>query len=212
MRRARTITTTCTAAGLLLAVATLTGCTRNESVGQSGGRINPYASTRADEASTAASMPSMLEYSDQVAEALVRRLGNIPEISQAPTRAVVELGAIENKTDTPRSDFELIQRRIRSKLINSDIASSNMKFVESVQAMDAEARRVRGGETDPLQRDYSGGETDRYDLRNTYVLRGGFFESQRGDTRRYYFEFNLVNAQDRGIVFNEPFDLAQQRR
>ena len=211
MRRAmKTATTTLTLSGLI-AAGTLTGCTRNENVGQSGGRINPYASTRGDAVSTAASMPAMLEYSDQVAEALTRRLSNMPRIANAPTRVIVELGAIENQTDTPRSDFELIQRRLRSKLINSDIASANMKFVESVQAMDAEARRVRGGETDPLQRDYGGGQTDRYDPANTYVLRGAFFESKRSDTRRYFFEFNMTNLQDREIVFNEAFDLAQQR-
>lgn len=209
MRRATT-TTTFMLAGLL-ATATLTGCTHNRDVGQSGGRINPYATTRGDEVSTSASMPAMLEYSDQVAEALARRLSNIPRIAQSPTRVIVELGAIENQTNTPRSDYEMIQRRLRSKLINSDIASANMKFVESVQSMDAEARRVRGGETDPLQRDYGGGQTDRYDPAHTYVLRGAFFESNRGDTRRYFFEFNLTNLQDREIVFNEAFDLAQQR-
>jgi hypothetical protein len=204
------LATSAVAVGAVLSLAG--GCARNESVGGSGGRINPYATTRADEASTAASMPAMLEYSDQVAEALARRIGEIPEIADSPTRVIVELGAIENQTNTPRSDFEHIQRRLRSKLVNSDIVSANAKFVEGVQAMDAEARRVRGGDTDPLQRDYGGGETDRYDPALTYVLRGGFFESNRGDTRRYFFEFNLVNLKDRSIVFNESFDLAQQRQ
>ncbi|MBK7404238.1 MAG: hypothetical protein IPJ41_06290 [Phycisphaerales bacterium] len=211
MRRALRITALA-ALGVGLGLGALGGCTRNESVGQSGGRINPYASTRADEASTAASMPAMWEYSDQVAEALARRIGQIPEISGAPTRVVVELGSIENETNTPRSDFELIQRRLRGRLLSSDIVNANVRFVESVAQMDAEAKRVRGGDTDPLQRDVSGGQTDRYDPSLTYVLRGGFFESDRGDTRRYYFEFNLVNLQSRTIVFNEPFDLAQQRQ
>lgn len=199
------------AVAALVASGSLAGCTRNTSVGQSGGRINPYASTRGDVVSGAANMPSMLEYSDQVAEALARRIGDIPEISGAPTRVIVELGGIENETSTPRTDFELIQRRLRGRLLSSDIVNANVRFVESVQQMDAEARRVRGGETDPLQRDYGGGETDRYDPRHTYVLRGAFFESRRGDTRRFYFEFNLVNLQSRTIVFNEPFDLAQQQ-
>lgn len=197
---------TMTAAGLL------TGCTRNQPVGSSGGRINPYATTRADEASEAASMAALWEYSDQVAEALASRISQIPEITNAPTRVIVELGAIENQTNTPRSDFELIQRRLRSKLFSSDIVTANVKFVESVQAMDAESRRVLGDQTDPLQRDISNSRSDRYDLGKTYVLRGSFYESRRGDTRRYFFEFNLVNIQSRAIVFNEPFDLAQQRR
>lgn len=205
MRRTTAIVT-----ASLLGGAMLGGCTHNRDVGQSGGRINPYATTRADEVSGAANMPAMMEYSDQVAEALIRRLSDIPRISNAPTRVIVELGAIENQTDTPRSDFEQIQRRLRSRLINSDIATANMKFVENIESMDAEARRLGGGD-DPLQRDYGGGRTDRYDLAHTYVLRGWFSESERANVSRYYFEFNLVNVQDREVVFNESFDLAQQR-
>lgn len=200
------------AAILVTTAGLFTGCAQNQSVGNSGGRINPYATTRADEASGAASMSAMWEYSDQVAEALARRIGAIPEITNAPTRVIVELGAIENQTNTPRGDFELIQRRLRGKLLSSDIVTAKVKFVASVQAMDAESRRVRGGQSDPLQRDLGGGETDRYDPSLIYVLRGGFFESRRGDTRRYYFEFNLVNIQSRAIVFNEAFDLAQQQQ
>ncbi len=211
MRRFQSVTVV-GAAIMVTTAGLLTGCTRNQPVGNSGGRINPYATTRADEASEAANMAALWEYSDQVAQALARRIGAIPEITSAPTRVIVELGAIENQTNTPRGDFELIQRRLRSKLFSSDIVTANVKFVESVQAMDAEARRVQGGQTDPLQRDYAQGQTDRYDLAQTYVLRGSFFESRRGDTRRYFFEFNLVNIQSRAIVFNEPFDLAQQRR
>jgi hypothetical protein len=192
-------------AAAALAAGLMHGCTHNQDVGDSGGRINPYASTPADEASTAANMPAMLEYSDQVAEALVRRLSEIPEIADSTERVVVELGNIENQTNTPRTDFELIQRRLRGRLINSDIAIAKLRFVESVAAMDAEQRRVMGEDVD-----YGAGQTDRYEPIGTYVLRGAFFESERYDTRRFYFEFNLVNLQTRDIVFNEPFDLAQQ--
>lgn len=207
MRRVTALTATS-----LLAGGLMQACTHNRDVGDSGGRINPYASTGADAASTDASMPAMLEYSDQVAEALARRIGGIPEIAGSPTRVVVELGAIENQTNTPRTDFEMIQRRLRGRLLSSDIVTANVRFVESVAAMDAEQRRVMGDETDPLQRDYERGRTDRYDPSHTYVLRGAFFESVRYDTRRFYFEFNLVNLQTRDIVFNEPFDLAQQQQ
>ncbi|VAX40698.1 hypothetical protein MNBD_PLANCTO03-1495, partial [hydrothermal vent metagenome] len=158
MRRRHTLTVAGTTA--LVAATLLIGCARNQPVGQSGGRINPYASTGADEASEAASMAALWEYSDQVAEALARRIGQIPEIANAPNRVIVELGAIENQTNTPRSDFELIQRRLRSKLFSSDIITDKVKFVESIQAMEAEARRVEGG------------RTDRYDFGQTFVLLG----------------------------------------
>ncbi len=198
-------------AGAIVAGAAilLVGCetTPRTSVGDSGGRINPYSSTPADRASGAANAGALWEFSDQVAESLVRRLNSIPEITQSPSRVVVELGNISNATDTPTQDFELIQRRLRSKLLQSDIATSRLLFVESVDDMEAEFRRIQ-----PAGSDFSPG-TDRYDARATYVLRGDFLESSRrgGETRRYFFEFRLTNLQSRAIVFNDSFDLAQVR-
>lgn len=180
----------------------------NRSVGDSGGRINPYSSTSADRASGAASAPALWEFSDQVAESLVRRIASIPEIAQSPQRVVVELGNLSNGTDTPTQDFELIQRRLRSKLLTSDVVTNRVRFVESIDDMDAEYRRIQAtdsGGMNPL--------TDRYDPSSIYVLRGDFLESSRrgGETRRYFFEFRLTNLQSRTIVFNDSFDLAQVR-
>lgn len=180
----------------------------NRNVGDSGGRINPYSSTSADRASGAASAPALWEFSDQVAESLVRRIAQIPEIAQSPERVVVELGNLSNGTDTPSQDFELIQRRLRSKLLSSDVVTSRVRFVESIDDMDAEYRRIQATDRsgmNPL--------TDRYNPNSIYVLRGDFLESSRrgGETRRYFFEFRLTNLQTRTIVFNDSFDLAQVR-
>ncbi len=192
-----------------VALTALTACESppRTSVGDSGGRINPYATTPADRASNSASAPALWEFSDQVAESLARRISSIPEISQSATRVVVELGNISNGTDTPSQDFELIQRRLRSNLLRSDIVANRVMLVESVDDMEAEFRRIQpsGGDMNP--------RTDRYDARVTYVLRGDFLESSRrgGETRRYFFEFRLTNLQTRTIVFNDSFDLAQTR-
>ncbi|MCB1281936.1 MAG: hypothetical protein KDB18_10475 [Salinibacterium sp.] len=189
----------------------LAGCQStapNRSVGESGGRINPYSTTAADRASGQASAPALWEFSDQVAESLAQRIAGIPEIAQSPDRVVVELGNLSNGTDTPTQDFELIQRRLRSKLLTSDVVANRVRFVESIDDMDAEYRRVQATNNNgmnPL--------TDRYDPRSIYVLRGDFLESSRrgGETRRYFFEFRLTNLQTRTIVFNDSFDLAQVR-
>ncbi|GIK19559.1 MAG: hypothetical protein AMXMBFR77_18150 [Phycisphaerales bacterium] len=174
--------------------------------GDSGGRINPYATTPADRSSSAANAASLWEFSDQVADALAARIAQIPEIRDAPYKVVIELGDIENMTNTPRQDFELIQRRLRGRLLTSDTVTAKARFVEGARTMDREKDRVQAGGG-------AGGMTDRYDERLTYVLRGSFYESTRGggQVSRYYFEFNLVNLQSRDIVFNESFDLAQQR-
>lgn len=194
----------------LLALTAMTGCqsTPNTSVGDSGGRINPYSTTPADRASGAASAPALWEFSDQVAESLAQRISSIPEIQNSPDRVVVELGNISNGTDTPTQDYELIQRRLRSKLLTSDVVANRVRFVESVDDMEAEYRRIQ-----PAGSPGMSPQTDRYAAGSTYVLRGDFLESSRrgGETRRYFFEFRLTNLQTRTIVFNDSFDLAQVR-
>lgn len=194
--------------------AVLAGCAAQvRDTGQSGGRIDPYSTTRADQVDRSATPATLWEFSDRVSESLAQRIATIPEIEQSPTRVIVELGGIENRTATPTQDFELIQRRLRSRLLTSDVVTNRVKFVEPVAVMDDELARVQGGSTDPLQRDLGGGATDRYDPAHTYVLRGSFFESTRGgaDTSRYFFEFQLVNLQSRAIVFNDSIDHAQVR-
>jgi len=206
LRRARGA---CALAGAAMLAACVAACESNpprRETGDSGGRINPYATTSADRSSSAANAASLWEFSDQVADALAARIAQIPEVRDAPYKVVVELGDIENMTNTPRQDFELIQRRLRGRLLTSDTVTAKARFVEGARTMDREKERVQAGGG-------AGGMTDRYDERLTYVLRGSFYESTRGggQVSRYYFEFNLVNLQSRDIVFNESFDLAQQR-
>ena len=162
-----------------------------------------YRSTAADVASPAVSAPELWAYSDQVAEALVRDLTNIDRIRSAPTRVALELGDLRNKTNTPTTDFEAIQHRIRGKLMRSKIIRDQFIVVEDPHRMDREKTRVSG-------EDAGATSTARYDPQVTYLLMGDFFESRRGPTRRYYFEFKLTNLASREIIFNENYDLAQR--
>ena len=69
--------------------------------------------------------------------------------------------------------------------------------------MDSEKQRLTGNG------DQTTG-TARYKPEETYVLMGDFFESRRGSTRRYYFEFKLTHLASRELVFSESYDLAQR--
>ncbi|MCC7407550.1 MAG: hypothetical protein IT442_05735 [Phycisphaeraceae bacterium] len=188
---------------MLLAV----GCTPK---GSTGGRIDPYRTTAADAASKQASIPALLEFSDQTAGRLAYDLSEIPEIKQAPTRVVLELGDISNKTRTSTGDYELIQHRLRANLMQSKLIRDHFKIVEGRARMDRELNRVAGpGAGDILQEEGSAGQTATYDPAITYVLQGDFFEADRGGRRQYFFEFKLTNLKSRDIVFSSSYDLGQ---
>ncbi|MCX5658449.1 MAG: hypothetical protein NTW19_01850 [Planctomycetota bacterium] len=202
------------AALLLLASAGLlaAGC---ESVprGESGGRIDPYRTTASDRASNSASIPAMMEFSDATVAALVQDLSEIDEIRNSPNKVVLELGSLANKTQTPSTDFEQIQARVRGQLFQSKLIRSHFIIVEGRGRMNTELNRVNGGGSgngDLLQEgSTTAGGTARYDPKITYVLQGDFYESNRGDRRQYYFEFKLTNLASREQVFLKNFDLAQ---
>lgn len=187
---------------MLLAVLVLPSCKNR---GSSGGRIDPYSSTKADEKSRQANIASLLEFSDQVAARLAQDLVNIPQIQEAKTQVVLELGDIDNQTRTPTGDFELIQHRIRSALLQSQLVRSQFMVVESRQRMDRELNRVVGPGAP------GGDQTARYSPELIYLLQGNFYEARRGDRRQYFLEFTLTHLASRQIAFSHSYDLGQVR-
>jgi len=181
--------------------------------GSSGGRIDPYATTESDRRSGKASIPSLMEFSDQTAEALAQEISDIDEIQGLKEKVVLELGSILNKSNTPTSDFEQIRSRVRGKIFASKFLRKQFFIVESKARMDEEKQRVEGtgGQRDLLQEGRGTAGTNTYNPNIVYLLQGDFFESNRGDRRQYYFEFKLTNLQTRQIVFMKSFDLAQVR-
>lgn len=186
--------------GLLLAALTLPSCVNR---GESGGRIDPYSSTSADEKSKQANIASLLEFSDQVSARLAQDLVNIPAIQEAKTQVVLELGDIDNQTRTPTGDFELIQHRIRSALLQSQLIRSQFMVVEGRQRMDRELNRVVGPTT------AANDQTARYSPEITYLLQGNFYEARRRERRQYFLEFTLTHLASRQITFSHSYDLGQ---
>ena len=184
----------------LASTAALCGCqTPPPPVGDRGGRMSPYNTTRQDRISTDANAPDLFSFGDTVAESLALEISQIPAINESPTRVVIEFGTINNRTRTPTGDFELIQRRLRNTLQRSRHLRKYAIFVESRQRMERETRNVMGhvpGQEGPAQ----------YDPSITYVLQGDFHEIRRGESRRYYFDFQLTNLASRVTVFSDSFE------
>ncbi len=195
-----TVSSAAAAACALASTAALCGCqTPPPPVGDRGGRMSPYNTTRQDRISTDANAPDLFSFGDTVAESLALEISQIPEINESPTRVVIEFGTINNRTRTPTGDFELIQRRLRNTLQRSRHLRKYAIFVESRHRMERETRNVMGhvpGQEGPA----------RYDPSITYVLQGDFHEIRRGESRRYYFDFQLTNLASRVTVFSDSFE------
>lgn len=189
----------------------LAGCSSGDSgpryQGSQGRLDDPYQTTSADVSSDRASIPALLEFTDQTAQALAEQITSLPHVQQrfdaaskTQERMILELGSIDNKTRTPSTDFEMMQRRLRSALMRSNLIKSKFMFVEGISRTQQDLERVQGGQVE---------QTSRYAGKDTYILMGDFMEANRNARRQYWFNFKLVHASTREIVFDEDFDLGQ---
>ena len=191
------------------AVLVLGACAADPIAPGSSGRLDSYQTTRADRASDQASIPALLEFSDITADRLALEIADLRRIADADSRLLLELGTIENQTRTPSRDFEQIQRRLRSRLINSDVMRERFVIVEDLGRVERELERIGAGGGDDLLQEGRGGQGATYDPEQTFVLSGDFFESRRDGRRQYWFEFRLIHVGSREIVHSSDFDLAQ---
>ena len=193
-------------AGLLLtsltcaALLVMPGCQKDRV-----GRIDPYETTRSEEESRQILPVALLEFSDQAAPRLVRDLQQLPEIQENELSTVL-LGDLDNQTQiVPTSDFEVAMRRLRNKLINSELAGDQLAFVERRERVGnlADRERVVGAEGDIA-------DAEDYDAASTYALNGDFIRVSRGRVNLYYMEFQLVSFETNRIVWSDRYEVKQQ--
>ena len=189
-----------------LAAVLLAGCaTSGPPRGNTGGSADPYRSTPADAYDSRVSSVTLLEFSDQVSDALAMRVGRVEAITEHPEKVVIYTGNIENRTATPSKDFEIARRRVFAGLVNSDAVSSHADIIEAPEGMDEQFRR--------LAPDGFGDRTGGYNPESIYVLQGYFGEIERGNGAQstYYLEMTLTHLASSRIVFVEQFDQKQLR-
>ncbi len=183
----------------LVAVTVMMGCQSHR--GSSGGRLDVTQTTEAEWDSAKVLPVSLVEFSDQAAQALVRDLMNLPEVRDQAGRVTVILGDIRNKTGIVSSnEFEVVTARLRNKLINSDLARGTLRFVERRARMQDLAAR-EGVAADRVLAD-----PPDYDPQTTYALNGDFYRISRGETHQYYMEVQLVHFGSNEIVFSNRYD------
>lgn len=202
-------------AGVLLCCAlALPACQTNRPPkGDSGGRVDPYRQTNADRYSREVSSVTLLEFADQVSQALSERVAHVDEITESETKVALEMGAITNNTSTPSNDFKIIRRKVFMGLVNNSIVTQHANVYESPELMDEQADRFGSGEnTDLFDDGPPATPTDRYAAEDTYVLQGEFGEITRGRNQStYVFDVTLTNLASRRVVFAEQFTSKELR-
>lgn len=192
------------------AAAASVGC-NTPPQGRGHGRADPGEVTRAEENSGQIYLADMREASDRMVDSLIKDLSDLQqnELRQGAGdyESTLVFGDIANKSRSmPTTDFEYVRERMRDMMLSSREFRKSFRVVES-RARYESVRAREEGSADPLQRS-SGITSDRtLNPAYTYYLNGNTFQLDRGDTRGYYFNFQLMRASDSEIVWSHQYEV-----
>lgn len=192
---------------LLFAPILTTGC-KSPSEGNSGGRVAVSETTRAEKRSAQPRTADLIEASDQVAMQLAADLDGLAREDFGGYRVTLILGDILNKSGTaPVEDFEVIQQRVKDKLLESRVFRENVKVVENRGRLERLNAEEIGDapDDDLLQQAPEASATDRNPAYTFYLL-GDAYGVHRDSTHLYYITFKLVRA-DREVVFSKRYEV-----
>lgn len=175
----------------LLGVA-LGGCAQYGPAGNRGGRVDPSDTVSYEYRDKAAPTADLRQFAGQATEQIAQRIADVPEIAGSPTKVVIALGAITNRTNTPTADFVTIRRKVFTGLVNSSVRKY-ADIVEQPEIMKTQLERYAAG---------TQSQPGTYDPGITYLLQGEFGELNRlnGQVSDYYFDFTLTNLRTGQIV------------
>ncbi len=190
------------------AILPLGACSPPRSTGH--GRVDSGAVTRAEEDSGQIYLADMREASDRMVDSLIK---DLTELQQNELRqggdyeCTLVYGDIANKSRAmPTSDFEYVRERMRDMMLSSREFRKSFRVVESRDRY--ESIRVREeGASDPLQRNSTITSNRVLNPAFTYYLNGNTFQLDRGSTRGYYFNFQLMRASDSEIVWSHKYEV-----
>lgn len=186
-----------TVAGVLLASG---GCASNNPPrGTPSGRVDVGHSTPAEAGDVRVLPADYMEFSDQLASALVADLPTVPAFSQGGVRSTIVYGDIMNKTGNISSaEFELVREKMKNRLMQSQTFRQNFRFLISK----AQLEELRAMETGPA----GAAVGDRIDQTTTYFLNGTMYRVARGDTSLYLMTFQLVSFTTGEIVWTKDYE------
>lgn len=183
-------------AAMLAMVAS--GCsTNNPPRGTPSGRVPVGQSTPAEARDVRVLPADYMEFSDQLAAALVMDLPTVPAF--AGVRSTIVYGDIMNKTGNISSaEFELVRERMKNRLMQSQTFRQNFRFLISKSQLE----ELRAMETGPA----GAAVGNRIDPSTTYFLNGTMFRVSRGDTSLYLMTFQLVSFTTGEIVWTKDYE------
>lgn len=193
--------------GVMAGVALLGGCQSQPPVGDRAGRVEVSDTTPPEAADSRPLVADYIEYSSQIADALMRDLMETSDLAPMYSdRTTILYGDIKNETGiVSTNEFEVVRERTKNRLKQSRTFNDKFRFLTSRQRLEELQRTELGG--DLFNKDASGRVTNpRIDPADTLLLNGTMYRIARGPTSYYLMTFELVRFSDGEIVWTNDYE------
>jgi len=185
-----------------------TGC-ESPPHGNTGGRVPIGTTTSGEAGSGLMRSDDLVEAGDRIATALAADISKVIERDFAGAKVTVTFGDINNKTSKmTTTDFEFVRDRIKTRVLNSDLAREGLRIVEN------RARREQLREREQTSGGYMDGgprKQPKIDEQTFVFLNGDMYSVDRPGTRLYYLKFELMRASDGETVFSRDYEVKYQQ-
>lgn len=183
--------------GACLSLSALTGCSNGPSYDEM--RPDPSSIVKGD---TGLQSKDLIEMTDKMAPDLLK----IPEIAANPTKVVVVVTGIDNRTASAAGqDMRIYTARLRS-LLNQH-ARDRMAFVENRRTTQALQAAEGQQPNDPFEEaSRRGGPAPSTAYQAQYALKGEFYDKTNRATTFFLCTFQLTNLKTGEIVWENSYE------
>lgn len=150
---------------------------------------------------------SLYEFSGEVAEAIADRIAQEERIAKSPSKVVIMMGNIENRTKgTDTSDFIVTREHLADKLTNSSFFRRQAVLLKDLKRMEAIKADISGATRRAPSADGTHTvEGITYDPEQVYVLDGFFGEMDRSNKgyTSFFFRCTLTHVRTAQEIFSQ---------
>ncbi len=144
---------------------------------------------------------TMLTFINASSDKFISQIGSVPEIQNAPTQLVLELGTVVADPTQNANDAEFAQEAVRGRFLDSRIVTDRFLIVQNIHRSMADAEKI--GIT-PVGGDPTA-TPDNYAPSSIYTLNGRFQKVGRSQQNLYQLQLSLIHWKTRKIVLNKTF-------
>ncbi len=146
---------------------------------------------------------TLLTFINASSDKFISQMGSTPDIQNASTQLVLELGTVVADPTQNATDVEFAQEAVRGRFLDSRIVTDRFLIVQNIHRSVADAEKIGIVGVDGIPASYAPD--------SIYTLNGRFQKVGRTEQNLYQLQLSLIHWKTRKIVLNKTFQQVVSR-